>query len=67
MLEKTARESYNVWADEVDKQIDTLKKALMRHRVKFNGDDKNRGYVGDLIQVRNELKDVISFMHEYVE
>lgn len=63
----TARDSYNSWSDEVDRQVDILKKALQRHRVEFNGDDQNRGYIGDLIEIRNKLQEVNSFVSKYVE
>lgn len=67
MTDQTARESYNIWSDEVDKEIESLKRALKNHRICFNKDDKNRCFVGDVIQVRNDLKNILSFMSKYVE
>ena len=58
----TAAEAYAAKAKDIARLIDVLQMELDKHETLTKGDSKNRGRVGDLEKVRQDLIETVSFL-----
>ena len=58
----TAKNEYQKRIEEIRQQLQDLQVALSAHETKFQSDDKNWGYVGDLGSVQQSLFQLEAFI-----
>ncbi len=55
-------EQYSKQEDSIRKSLNLLESKINSHRVDFNNNPDNWGYVADLVHIEKSLKDIIDFI-----
>ena len=59
----TAREAYAIRDKEVKMLLRELTAKLKKHRNNFKSNNRNWGYVGDLVRIGRELQELVTFLN----
>jgi hypothetical protein len=60
----TIIERYSFHSDEIEKNLNQLKKKLKKHQSDFKREQTNWGYVGDLTYINERLAELNSFIKD---
>ncbi len=55
-------EQYSKEEDSIRKSLNLLESKVKSHRVDFNNNPNDWGYVSDLVHIEKSLKDIIDFI-----